>query len=66
MPPTTAKQLYTARSQFWYGDQLFRPVEQGGRPLEAGDPLLQKLKHMFVPYTPQVRDYPGRKTPHGD
>lgn len=61
MPPTATKQLYTARSQFWHGDLLFKPVEHGGRPVEAGDPILKRLQHMFVPYTPKVRDYPGRK-----
>ena len=59
--PTTAKQVYTAKSQFWWGDMLFRPVDKGGRPVEAGDPILKSLAHMFVPYTPKVREYPGRK-----
>lgn len=58
--PAAIKTLYTARSQFWLGDRLFKPIKMGGRPVEEGDPILRTHKAMFEPYTPKVRDYPGR------
>jgi len=55
------KVIYTARSQFWAGDLFFKPIDKGGRAIEEGDPVLRKLKHMFEPYAPRTRSYPGRK-----
>ena len=61
MPPKAdLTTLYTARSQSWVGNTLFRPVRLGGRPVEAGDPILKTHPHLFEPYVPRVHDYPGR------
>jgi hypothetical protein len=58
--PKTGKQLYTAKSQFWLGESLYRPIDMGGRAIEEGDPILKKLPDRFALYEPRVREYPGR------
>lgn len=55
--PTAAKVIYTARSQFWIGNTLFKPIAMGGRPVDEGDPILRTHKGMFEPYVPKVRNY---------
>lgn len=52
--------IFTAKSQFWYGDLFFKPISMGGRAVEEGDPVLKRLPGRFEPYAPHVRNYPGR------
>jgi hypothetical protein len=54
------RKLYTARSQTWVGNTLFRPVRLGGNPIEEGDPILQSHPHLFEPYEPRVHPYKKR------
>jgi hypothetical protein len=60
MPNKTDKRIYTAKSQFWVGESMYRPIDQGGRAIEEGDPILERLADRFEVYQPRVRDYPGR------
>ena len=55
------KVIYTAKSQFWLGDSLFKPIDQGGRAVEEGDPILKKLAAHFEIYQPRTRDYPKKQ-----
>ena len=56
-----SKVIYTAKSQFWHGETLFKPIDKGGRAIEEGDPVLKgKLAERFEVYAPNVRNYPGR------
>lgn len=61
MPTKAEPKLFTARSQSWVGNTLFRPVRLGGRPVESGDPILETHPHLFEPYVPKVHEYPGRE-----
>lgn len=54
MPPTKAKKLYAAKSQFWIGNEFFRK----GRIVEEGDPVLDKHAAQFEPYVPEIRGRP--------
>jgi hypothetical protein len=56
-----AKVIYTARSQFWFGNLFFKPIDRGGRAIEEGDPMLKSHPAMFEPYAPNVRNYAGRE-----
>lgn len=51
------KTIYTARSQFWVGDSFFKPIDQGGRAIEDGDPVLKTHKDRFELYQPRTRDF---------
>jgi hypothetical protein len=54
---TKAKTIYTARSQFWVADTFFKPIDQGGRAIEDGDPILKTHKERFEEYQPRTRDF---------
>lgn len=59
MPPTKAKKLYAAKSQFWLGNEFFRK----GRIVEEGDPVLDKHEAQFEPYVPTGGDQVHRGQP---
>jgi hypothetical protein len=61
-PNRNQPKLYTARSQFWFGQLLFKPIDMGGRALDEGDPILASHPHMFEEYHPRTRDY-GQESP---
>lgn len=35
-------------------------VIQPGQVVEEGDPVLKGRQHLFEPYEPKIRNYPGR------
>jgi hypothetical protein len=60
MPRTAqpSQVIYTAKSQFWWGDLFFKPIEMGGRAIEEDDPILRsEIKIHFEPYNPRTRRY---------
>ena len=56
-----SRRLYSARRAFAAEMAGEGPViVQPGQVVEEGDPILKGREHLFEPFFPKIRNYPGR------